>query len=82
MKKREVRVITCIICPIGCKARVTIENGKISEIEDVECPRGEEYVTQERLKHPREISLQPSESEAPISQCYLYDQLNLSQKTR
>jgi len=47
MKKREVRVITCIICPIGCKAKVTIENGKISKIEDVECPRGEEYVTRE-----------------------------------
>ena len=47
MKKREVRVITCIICPIGCKAKVTIKNGKISKIEDVECPRGEEYVTRE-----------------------------------
>jgi CxxC motif-containing protein len=47
MKKREVRVITCIICPMGCKAKVTIENGKISKIEDVECPRGEEYVTRE-----------------------------------
>jgi len=47
MKKREVRVITCIICPIGCKAKVTIKNGKISKIEDVECPRGEEYATRE-----------------------------------
>ena len=47
MKKKEVRVITCIICPVGCKARVTIENGKITKIEDLECPRGEEYVTRE-----------------------------------
>jgi len=47
MKKKEARVITCIICPIGCKAKVTIKNGKISKIEDVECPRGEEYVTRE-----------------------------------
>jgi CxxC motif-containing protein len=47
MKKKEVRVITCIICPIGCKAKVTIENGKVSKIEDVECPRGEEYATRE-----------------------------------
>ena len=47
MKKRKVRVITCIICPVGCKAKVTIENGKISKIEDVECPRGEEYVARE-----------------------------------
>ncbi|MGQ9460238.1 MAG: DUF1667 domain-containing protein [Candidatus Bathyarchaeaceae archaeon] len=47
MKKREVRVITCIICPVGCKAKVTIENGKVSKIEDVECPRGEEYAARE-----------------------------------
>ena len=47
MKKKEARVITCIICPIGCKAKVTIKNGKIFKIEDVECPRGEEYVTRE-----------------------------------
>ena len=47
MKKKEVRVITCIICPVGCRARVTIENGKISEIEGLECPRGEEYVRRE-----------------------------------
>ena len=47
MKKKEVQVITCIICPIGCKAKVTTENGKITKIEDLECPRGEEYVTRE-----------------------------------
>ncbi len=47
MKKKEVRVVTCIICPVGCRARVTIENGKISKIEGLECPRGEEYVTGE-----------------------------------
>ena len=47
MKKKEVRVTTCIICPVGCIARVTIENGKITEIEGLECPRGEEYVRRE-----------------------------------
>ena len=47
MKKKEVRVITCIVCPMGCKAKLTLENGKISKIEDVECPRGEEYVRRE-----------------------------------
>jgi len=47
MKKREVRVITCIICPMGCKAKVTIKNGKISKIGDIECSRGEEYVIRE-----------------------------------
>ena len=45
--KREAREITCIICPIGCRARVTIENGEIIEINNIECPRGEEYIRKE-----------------------------------
>lgn len=47
MKTKEARVITCIICPVGCIARVTIENGKITEIEGLECPREEEYIRRE-----------------------------------
>ena len=47
MKKKDMRSITCIICPIGCKAKVTTENGQTTKIEDLECPRGEEYVTRE-----------------------------------
>ena len=47
MNKKEMRLVTCIICPTGCRARVTIENGKITKIEDLECPRGEEYVGRE-----------------------------------
>ena len=47
MKKKEVQIVTCIICPVGCRAKVTIENGKITKIEDLECPRGEEYVVRE-----------------------------------
>ena len=77
MKKKEVQEITCIICPIGCKAKVTTENGKISKIEDLECPRGEEYVTREleaptrdffttiRIKGSR-ISVLPVRSTQPI----------------
>ena len=47
MKKKEARVLTCIICPLGCRARVTIENGKITTIEGLECPRGDEYARRE-----------------------------------
>jgi len=47
VKKKEARILTCIICPVGCRARVTIENGKITTIEDLECPRGDEYVRRE-----------------------------------
>lgn len=44
--------ITCIICPVGCKAKVTLREGEVVEIKGLECPRGEEYVVQE-VKDPR-----------------------------
>lgn len=47
VKKKEVREITCLLCPVGCKANVTIENEEAVEVENVECPRGEEYVLRE-----------------------------------
>ena len=45
--KRETREITCVLCPIGCKAMVTIKSGRPPRIENVECPRGEEYALRE-----------------------------------
>lgn len=41
--KEGTREITCILCPIGCKAMVTIKSGRPPRVENVECPRGEEY---------------------------------------
>ena len=47
MKKKEVREITCILCPVGCKAIVTTENEEAPKVESVECPLGEDYVLRE-----------------------------------
>lgn len=55
MKKREERLVTCIVCPVACKAKVTVKNGKISKIDDVECARGEKYVTDELQKPMRDF---------------------------
>ena len=44
---KKIRLITCIVCPVGCKAKVTAKNKRISKIEGVDCPQGEEYVKQE-----------------------------------
>jgi CxxC motif-containing protein len=43
----EIKRITCTICPVGCRAEVSLENGKISKIEHIECPQGKEYVEKE-----------------------------------
>ena len=47
MKKKEVHEITCLLCPMGCKAKVTIENEAAPRVESVECPRGEDYTLRE-----------------------------------
>jgi CxxC motif-containing protein len=47
MKKEGVREVTCILCPVGCKARVTTENEEAPKVENVDCPRGEDYVLRE-----------------------------------
>ena len=45
--KKDEREITCVLCPIGCEARVTVKDREIIEIKNLECPRGEEYVRRE-----------------------------------
>ena len=45
--------ITCIVCPIGCKILVKIEDGKCRSIQGNECKRGEEYAINEVLNPKR-----------------------------
>jgi CxxC motif-containing protein len=51
-EKTGSKEITCILCPMGCRASVVFESGKIPRVENVECPRGKDYVRSE-LKTPR-----------------------------
>jgi CxxC motif-containing protein len=50
MREKTIEV-TCILCPIGCRARATIREGEISKIENIECERGKTYVLEE-VKSP------------------------------
>ncbi len=47
MRGEERRRVTCIVCPLGCEATVTIKNGRVIKVENLECPRGEDYVLKE-----------------------------------
>ncbi len=47
MRGEEKRKVTCIVCPLGCEATVTIKNGRVIKFENLECPRGEDYVLKE-----------------------------------
>jgi CxxC motif-containing protein len=39
--------VTCILCPMGCKAKVILDEGKVILVKNIECPRGEAYAIQE-----------------------------------
>ena len=52
MSKAGTREVTCVLCPMGCKALVTIEGRNKIRVENVECQRGREYAVTE-LKAPK-----------------------------
>lgn len=49
---KETSEVTCIICPIGCKAKVILNRGEVVSVEDIECYRGRSYAINE-TKAPR-----------------------------
>ena len=45
MKERH--YFTCVVCPVGCRIELIVEDGKIVEIVGGECKLGEEYARKE-----------------------------------
>jgi CxxC motif-containing protein len=52
--KGKVVKLTCIVCPIGCEIKVTIENDNIVSIDGNKCPNGEKYAKEE-VVHPKRL---------------------------
>ncbi|MDR2183403.1 MAG: DUF1667 domain-containing protein [Clostridiales bacterium] len=48
--------ITCIACPLGCAIKVTLEGGKVVDIQGATCKRGEEYAKLECLSPKRMVT--------------------------
>lgn len=50
--KKNIRNLTCIVCPKGCGLTVTFDgNGNIEKVDGFTCKRGEEYAISE-CTHP------------------------------
>ncbi len=45
------RELTCIVCPVGCRLCVEIENGVVTSVSGNTCPRGKQYANDE-CTHP------------------------------
>jgi CxxC motif-containing protein len=54
MSETKTFEVTCIICPVGCRAKVTVTGSEV-EVGDVDCPRGEEYVLKEITEPERDF---------------------------
>ena len=50
------RELTCIVCPMGCRLTVTLENGTVTEVTGNTCPRGENYAKTECTNPMRTIT--------------------------
>ena len=48
--------ITCIACPLGCAMKVTLESGKVLDVQGAACKRGEAYAELECLSPKRMVT--------------------------
>jgi CxxC motif-containing protein len=46
-----VKELTCVVCPVGCKIKITYDGDKIESVEGNKCDRGYNYAVQE-IKNP------------------------------
>ncbi len=52
----EKRKMTCIVCPVGCRLEVEIEDGKVKNVEGNTCPRGKKYAISEITNPTRTLT--------------------------
>ncbi|MEA5014797.1 MAG: DUF1667 domain-containing protein [Candidatus Limiplasma sp.] len=48
--------ITCILCPVGCRLQVALEDGKVTEVAGNGCKRGHGYALQECVAPRRMVT--------------------------
>ncbi len=63
------REITCINCPVGCRMRVSLENGAVTGVSGNACVRGDAYARQECLSPRRVLTavVRVEGSKVPVS---------------
>ncbi|MGI6539626.1 MAG: DUF1667 domain-containing protein [Bacillota bacterium] len=55
-KTKEIRELTCIVCPVGCSLQATIEDGNVLDVEGNSCKRGREYAVDELCAPKRTVT--------------------------
>lgn len=52
----ESKELICIVCPIGCRIKVGMSDGKLDEITGNSCKRGAEYAAMECMNPVRTLT--------------------------
>ena len=53
---RQTSELTCIVCPVGCRLRATIEDGQLVEVQGNSCRRGATYALDELCAPKRTVT--------------------------
>lgn len=53
---KEIRHLTCIVCPVGCQLTAEMENGVVVKVSGNLCKRGEEYAKTECVNPVRTLT--------------------------
>lgn len=53
MEKKE---LICVNCPKGCRITVTLDNGKVTDIQGYTCEKGRNYAAQETIRPMRVLT--------------------------
>ncbi|MDO4542340.1 MAG: DUF1667 domain-containing protein [Bacillota bacterium] len=53
---KEIKKLTCIICPVGCSLTAEIENDKVVKVSGNLCKRGEKYAMTECIAPMRTLT--------------------------
>ena len=48
--------LTCIYCPVGCRLKVTLESGAVTQVAEYGCKRGKDYAQQEMTAPTRMVT--------------------------
>lgn len=77
----ELKEITCIVCPLGCRIQVEMEGGEIKSVKGYSCSRGLEYAKNE-VTMPKRTITTSVRAIGDIFHSYLLEQKSLFQKKR
>lgn len=82
--------MTCIVCPIGCRLEVKLENGIVTSVKGNTCKRGEEYAKTECTNPQRTVTstvlcengvLLPVKTDRPVKKEDVFRVMEIINKT-